>query len=1244
MASFPRLVAIALLLSLCCVPFPSRAFNGEVVTEGTLTVEIGEVLPLEGVSITGRQAPARSTITLKNSGDSPLSLQLRAASVDGDIHITTLAPSTIEVPAQGTAEARCDFLITEKAEYGLYPLHIYATNTDAKNPLELHAVRIFSSESLLPPSQAKISLQKVTTIPDRGAVFLTSLHNQEVSYQVFGKDRATLSMGWAGSDPSGTHFSIAKMDRPDTRPSLTMHPPWRGAVGTMFVEYHLRLPETTPLLFSFAQAIRDSSPEEGKSDGVTFRVRIDGKVLFDRHSDTKTWLPGEVDLTPYAGKEITLGLECHPGPNKNTNCDSAFWGAPVIISGSPPPGEDAAATQHRADLAMQSVSEGKAASPEVFFFPLDFGQAAVSGNVAPTRSAALVPSPQGLLDAAIAFSAEGKTTLLHGFEIELDEQALGTWPSSALVEKVTSLRDESGVIEIAHQVRLNGQAQNITARIWAEGPALQVKIENNDSSSTTYITRVTPGSFNQKADRVYYGHGYCLGNPGKFTARGGGHDLSTSHVGMDFSSGLSLLVACDTPTDSFEVDPDRQHYALVTHPDCTFTLLPGAQGALACAVDYRSIDQRKAAPGVPSKAGRFVFDIWGGNYADIADRLERCFQYGLTDSMALIHAWQRWGYDYRLPDIFPPNPSLGSLEDMKRIGKVCTKAGVLWGLHDNYIDFYPDADEFSYDHIVFHRNGSPMKAWINESRDAQSYRFRPDHVRPFLERNLALMRDALHPSTSFVDVWASINAFDYYDRQGRFHPRQETRKAWGGDFQLIRETFGGTAPTTSEAGSDHLVGWLDGADCQFLQISKEGERFVPQRPCDDWQRVPWFDAVLHSRFSLHGVGYSNRYQGPLPRDLHGINSDDYISAEMLTGHALMVDASSLVRDAVRKYWLAQDVIWSLRQDDIASVAFADDSLHRQTVRWKSGAVIHVNRGESDWEVGGRTLPPYGFVAKSGDSEASIERIDGQVVEQSRSPGKAYFNGRNFVAGAPLDLAPRAKELRYEGDRKFELLLEWDAKQATEKDMAVFVHFRKTSHEDKDLDFAAGEEPSPGTSQWKGTITTGANRPIHLPKELGAGEYQILVGLYDRAGDSHRARLRSADDGSRRYSVGRLVVEGDENPGGKISAIRLISEQAPEPARLLPNPRPTDFGAVILGGGAQIHVEGKDILLTPLPDSPRGKISLRPGKFLGKERIPKRIESITADGKVLGEIDFQETDGLLSFTPSEDGFAFRIRGE
>jgi len=601
--------------------------------------------------------------------------------------------------------------------------------------------------------------------------------------------------------------------------------------------------------------------------------------------------------------------------------------------------------------------------------------------------AAVILDAHGFADAVIAIGNSEKCVVLEGLRFEVLGQEIQREDYISAGWKVES---SSKSLLVKQPFRIGSEESEFTVEFRAAKGGLQIK-----AACPLRITDLSLGPADQKAPRVYYGHGYCIEEPQGFRANFGGHNLSTSHMGFDFADGLSLLVASDNPPDYLEVNPAEKIYSLHTHLNATLTLVPSVEGAFDCAAKYRPLFDKKAAPDFERKAGRFVFDLWGGRYAEIAEIMKQMISYGLTDSMLTMHVWQRWGYDYRLPDIYPPQPQLGTIDDMLKIAEVCGEHDIPWGLHDNYIDFYPDAADYSYDHICFTEQGEPIKAWINRGRDAQSYRWRPDRIMPFVKRNLELIKPNLKPTHYFIDVFTSLPCFDFYDKQGNFHSMLETRESWGEAVAWIRDHLGGNAPVTSEAGHDQLIGYLGGSDCQHLQITPEARRFCIKIGCKDWQRVPWFDAVLHDKFSLHGVGYSSRYEGGRQRFDSGIESDDYVSAEILGGHALMIDRRAFGRGAVRKYWLAQDFVRSIALDQIAKVQFVDGDIHRQIITWKSGAKVYVNRGDRDWSVAGKNLPKYGYFAKSGKIESGIERINNVIVEQSNGPSGLYVNARGF---------------------------------------------------------------------------------------------------------------------------------------------------------------------------------------------------------------------------------------------------------
>jgi len=956
---------VSFLLSVACTTF---AFNGHIVNEGPLELRISDI-----ADVTMLDEPREVEVTVGNKGQSSLDVRL---------HLTDLVDECYAVGQTGTnitvspgKEVKTTFRIAagEGACSALYPVHVYADFQHEGRTVTAHAVQIFKSNFEKPATSSGQPPQvPVNVVPDNGALPLWLLRTHRAAWSYYDKSLVYMPVGWQGSSSeSSANLSYGTITRGATKNALVMHPPWKPGGGTIFAEYVLQLPRAAPIKLVFANSIRDHSATEPASDGVTFRVWADGEKLFERHTDSKKWLDAQVDLSRFAGKRILLGLESHPGPKRNTTCDSSFWGEPMVIAGELP---ESITEAEREALRRSARTLVKTGNGRGFLFNLD-----------EQYRAAVIPSAQGPADAVIAIGNDDKCVVFDGLKLAV----LGR-ETSTLGRGAGTWQYENQVLACRQLLQVEGRDVEFVTRIWPEKGGLRIKVD-----CPKRITDFAIGLADQQAPRVYYGHGYCIIEPEAFRAGFGGHNLSTSHVGFDFDGGLSLLVACDNPPDYLEVNPEQKIYSLHTHLDATMTFVPSDKGAFDCARKYRPLYDKQRAGGFEQKAGRFVFDIWGGRYTEIAETMKRMIAYGLTDSLLTVHVWQRWGYDYRLPDIYPPQPQLGTVEDMRRIAEVCGEHDIPWGLHDNYIDFYPDAADYSYNHICFTEQGEPVKAWINRGRDAQSYRWRPDRIMPFVKRNMKLIKPNLRPTHYFIDVFTSLPCFDFYDKQGDFHSMLETRKSWGETFAWIRDYLGDNAPMTSEAGHDQLTSYLDGSDCQHLQITPESKRFCIKLNCKDWERVPWFDAVLHDKFSLHGVGYSSRYQGGRDRQGHGIESDDYISAEILEGHALMVDRAAFGRGAVRKYWLAQDFVRSNALDEIESVEFVHGDIHKQIVAWKSGARVYVNRGADDWSVAGKTLPQYGYFARNGRIESAIERIDGVIVEQSRGPSGDYFNVRAF---------------------------------------------------------------------------------------------------------------------------------------------------------------------------------------------------------------------------------------------------------
>ena len=269
---------------------------------------------------------------------------------------------------------------------------------------------------------------------------------------------------------------------------------------------------------------------------MTFRVWIDETIVFERHTDSKRWADGAVDLSAYAGRQVLLRLESHPGPRHDTTCDSSYWGEPIIMAGRvPEPMSQAAKTQQR-NTARSLLTTGNGRG---HLFQLDDGY-----------RAAVVPGSTGIADACIAIGNTDTCVTFDGIRISVLGHAVSAG-ASAIGQRTTPVWSSNGKgMTVTQSLQLGDESFDLTVRLWPDRTGLRIAVD-----CPQRITDFALASADQKAPRVYYGHGYCIVKPEAFRAGYGGHNLSTSHVGFDFEQGLSLLIATDNPPDYLEVTP-----------------------------------------------------------------------------------------------------------------------------------------------------------------------------------------------------------------------------------------------------------------------------------------------------------------------------------------------------------------------------------------------------------------------------------------------------------------------------------------------------------------------------------------------------------------------------------------------------------------------------------------------------------------------------------------------------------------
>jgi len=794
-----------------------------------------------------------------------------------------------------------------------------------------------------------------------------------------------------------------------------------------------------------------------------------------------------------------------------------------------------------------------------------------------TWGAAWALGKMGALDGVLAFTDGTRTLTYRGFVCDVDEDTVGNVGSA-------EVRVVSGdAVEIVHTAEREGRSMPLRLRIWAEKGALRMRWDMpdvvRDRRGHPRYTRLGLGECSTPVWRAYAGFGNVIENPKRFTLNAGGFNLSTRHIGGDYANGLSLLQATDLFPDRLECDSAKNRYSLEVHHDTTFTFVLSTRGAFAAARAFRDVCGYRRSPAWREAAVRMCIDQWSGDYAEAARDLEAAGKYGLNESFFVKHVWQRWGYDYRLPDICPPSGDNADFQAMRAAAK---KAGLLFCPHDNYIDFYPDATGYSYDHIVFKRNGTPMQAWYNKGRRAQSYRWSPHAFMPWLEANAATLRDAFAPDGIFIDVFTAIAPFDYYDREGNFYPKMRTQDEWCRAFDRYRDILGGSGGVMiSEAGTDALVGHLDAGQSDHFGAG----RWMNSAQFDDAERVPWHDMATHGSFVLLAGGLGHRYcaltwneNGDLR--MHGYGSDDYLCNTVIGGRTPMCDGP-FSRRTVMTYWLLHDICKSLALADFEAMEFCGN-IHRQHSTFSNGGEVWINRTTNgvEWTVGEYVLPPYGFYATAPGIRAGVTRIGGQRCAFAAAQGCLFVDARPpHDDGSRKTVASKAVKAEIVGPAHCRIETDWSFREPVE-DYRPFVHVVQANGGNTPILFycAMGLKKSMMATAGAHVVTI----DVRLPNDLPAGRYDVRYGMF-RPDNGGRLPIRGIADGNRRIKGGTLTVEkkGD-------AFVRLEwSPPAENDSRLGLNDshRIVDFAGVKTDGAFRLeHPASGDWRLTPLPGS------------------------------------------------------------
>ena len=397
---------------------------------------------------------------------------------------------------------------------------------------------------------------------------------------------------------------------------------------------------------------------------------------------------------------------------------------------------------------------------------------------------------------------------------------------------------------------------------------------------------------------------------------------------------------------------------------------------------------------------KVIVDLWRGKFKHCRDVLETLGDLGMSDLFAIIHVWQKYGYDNGLPTTFPAGDAFGGGHALLEVAELCTKKDYLFALHTNYVDFYRNSDVWNSEDVALDSGGSWVKAWYNYDTGMQSYLMKPSRISYYAGLYEPQIHNAYRTTAAFLDVHSSVlptYKVDFDAAVPDAGKQTSTFHAYKELLAYARQVHSGPVAGEGFGSSANIwAGYVDAMEADPRASHRMGGSDVPLI-------VDYKLQELHHLFVPHGAGYLERFfldkwkdytKNELER--HRVTQIAYGNAGFIQDpFAKNIPIEEVLKDYcflkhLQQYYLDETpeqvsyfvegklltlsaalrkVLPTLNKNEVN--AGLNEALAMLKVTYSGGFTIYVNRSKSrtfavekDWIV--YRMPPNGFLAYKGD--------------------------------------------------------------------------------------------------------------------------------------------------------------------------------------------------------------------------------------------------------------------------------------
>jgi len=323
------------------------------------------------------------------------------------------------------------------------------------------------------------------------------------------------------------------------------------------------------------------------------------------------------------------------------------------------------------------------------------------------------------------------------------------------------------------------------------------------------------------------------------------------------------------------------------------------------------------------------------SFATRAEQLKTLHENGLEEAYIHLDGWGNHGYDNLHPDPFPPHEAAGGAEGMKLLSDTARELGYIFGIHDQYRDYYYDAPSFDINNAMENIDGSHpfCSVWYGGPHSWLCATLAPEYVRRNYDE---FERLGITIEGSYLDVFSVARLDECFNPE---HPMTRKQCADARNECLNILTSRGIIPSSEETLGCMMKSQVLCHHAPFFTTDLGSSHSEPVGV-----PIPLYNLVYHDCVVIPWIGARTTKGG------WGIPGTDspYLYA-ILNGNP--VYCSILAdKETVADVKEACAIAGKLALQQMVKHEFIDGDYRKQRTTWADGTVIEADLDTCEYTV------------------------------------------------------------------------------------------------------------------------------------------------------------------------------------------------------------------------------------------------------------------------------------------------------